>query len=79
MYPDTDNTVLETFNESTLVMDIVYKPLKTRFLQLAEQAGCEIITGEKMLVYQAMEQFEIWTGQRPKFKIMHKAFSNIPE
>ncbi|MCF7740662.1 MAG: shikimate dehydrogenase [Candidatus Marinimicrobia bacterium] len=79
MYPDTDNTVLETFNESTLVMDIVYKPLKTKFLQLAEQAGCEIITGEKMLVYQAMEQFEIWTGQRPKFKIMHKAFSNIPE
>jgi len=79
MYPDIQNTVLEKFNKSTLVMDIVYKPLKTKFLQIAEQSGCEIITGEKMLVYQAIEQFKIWTGKRPEFKIMHEAFLNIPE
>jgi shikimate dehydrogenase len=48
-----------------IVMDIVYRPLRTRFLQEAEDQGCETIDGLQMLAYQGAAQLEIWTGQNP--------------
>lgn len=59
-----------------VVMDIVYKPLKTPVLKIAEAKGKEIITGEKMLLYQAVEQFKIWTGQEAPVKAMQDALDN---
>ncbi len=54
----------EFFQKDQIVMDIVYKPLMTKFLKDAKEKGCQIITGEKMLIYQALEQFELWTGKK---------------
>jgi len=54
-------------------MDIVYSPPKTQFLSNAESAGATIVTGEKMLLFQAMEQFRIWHGITPKYEIMQSA------
>lgn len=45
------------------VMDMVYRPLETRFLQLARAAGAQIIPGIDMFVHQGARQFEIWTGK----------------
>jgi len=45
-------------------MDIVYTPLKTTFLKIAENYGA-IIDGLEMLIYQGAEQFRIWTGVYP--------------
>ncbi len=56
-----------------LVMDLVYQPLKTRLLREAEEAGCETVDGLSMLVYQGIEQFRIWTGQRPSAALMREA------
>ena len=47
------------------VMDIVYRPLRTRLLQEAREQGCQTIDGLEMLAYQGAAQLEIWTGQRP--------------
>lgn len=47
------------------VMDIVYKPLQTRLLREAEEAGCLTIDGLEMLSRQGAAQLEIWTGKRP--------------
>ncbi len=47
------------------VMDIVYKPLQTKFLREAEEAGCLTINGLEMLSRQGAGQLEIWTGKRP--------------
>jgi shikimate dehydrogenase len=49
-----------------LVTDIVYSPLKTKFLQNAEQQGIKIADGFGMLLHQAVPGFEYWFGQRPK-------------
>jgi len=38
-----------------VVMDIVYKPLMTPLLVAAESMGKTVITGDKMLLYQALE------------------------
>jgi shikimate dehydrogenase len=45
-----------------VVMDVVYKPFETRLLQDAKLAGCTIVRGAEMFLYQAMEQFVKYTG-----------------
>lgn len=41
-------------------IDIVYKPLITKFLSSAKEAGMEIITGKEMLIQQGAIAFNIW-------------------
>ncbi len=53
-----------------IVMDIVYSPLKTRLLQEAEEAGCQVIDGLAMLLFQGVAQFELWTGSKAPLDIM---------
>ena len=52
------------------VYDIVYNPLKTEFIKLANKNGYKTITGLDMLVYQGAKAFEIWTGQKAKPDVM---------
>jgi len=56
-----------------VVMDIVYAPLETRLLREAKNAGCEVINGLSMLLYQGVAQFETWTGMDAPVEEMHKA------
>ncbi len=56
-----------------VVMDIVYVPLDTRLLREAHEIGCKTINGLKMLVYQGVEQFRLWTGKVPPIELMEKA------
>jgi shikimate dehydrogenase len=53
-----------------LVMDIVYKPLMTPLLEAADLAGCALVTGEKMLLYQAADQFNLWRGKHAPAELM---------
>lgn len=68
-----DEFVAELGAKGGLVMDIVYKPLMTPLLEVAENAGCRIVTGEKMLLNQACEQFKIWFGKEAPKKEMEEA------
>ena len=45
-----------------LVVDLVYEPPVTSFLDTAESRGCRVANGLAMLVHQAALQFELWTG-----------------
>ena len=47
-----------------LVFDAVYNPMKTRLLRDAEKAGARTLEGLRMLVYQGVAAFELWTGLR---------------
>jgi len=55
------------------VMDMVYNPLETVLLKEARAAGCAVITGLPMLVFQGAEQIRIWTGMEPPVELMAKA------
>lgn len=46
-----------------LAYDIVYNPLKTRFLREAEEAGRQGISGMDMFFRQADAQFRLWTSR----------------
>lgn len=66
MEPDIDSSPVRVGGEEPLrdaiCYDIVYKPLKTKFLKQAENAGARTIGGLEMLMQQGSRSFEIWTG-----------------
>lgn len=64
-------------NKFDVVMDTVYKPLITPIIDIARSLGKKIITGDKMLLYQALEQFEIWTGGKAPSDVMGKALKEF--
>jgi shikimate 5-dehydrogenase len=51
-------------------VDLVYNPEATRFLVEAGNRGARTLSGMEMLIYQAMDAFEAWTGQRPPYEAM---------
>lgn len=82
MYPDINNSIVKEFpkrKDNFIAYDLVYKPLKTKFLNLAEKSGAKIITGEKMLIYQGYKSFYLWTKKYPSFEVMKKSLSFIYE
>ena len=59
--------------DGRIAYDLVYNPLETQFLKDAAAAGCETIGGLDMLVAQAEDQSEWWTGRRPPAGLMREA------
>ena len=76
MYPDIDQEPLVKagmMHKNLVVNDSVYNPLKTCLLKECEKANAEAISGIKMLIYQGMESFKIWTGIYPPLEIFENA------
>jgi 3-dehydroquinate dehydratase / shikimate dehydrogenase len=59
-----------------LVFDAVYRPARTRLLQLAAGRGIECVSGVEMFLAQGMAQWEIWMGQRAPETAMRKAVND---
>lgn len=51
------------FPEQLLVADIIYQPFETPLLKLAQSQGNPTINGLGMLLFQAAEAFQTWTGK----------------
>ena len=65
MYPDTDDSIFtnsDVFVKDQIVFDLVYNPVKTKFLEFAESKGAVAVNGLNMLVQQAAKAFTLWTG-----------------
>ena len=59
------------------VADIVYFPLETELLAAARAAGCRVLPGSGMAVYQAVRAFELFTGRRPDPARMRRTFESM--
>jgi len=55
-----------------LVMDLIYRPLRTELLRRAERRGIETISGVDMFVAQGVAQWELWTGERAPETLMRR-------
>jgi len=66
MKPNTDQAILtiDKLKKETIVSDIVYQPLETKFLKQAKMNGGRLHFGHTMLLYQAQYAFEIWTNKQ---------------
>lgn len=63
----------DMLNDRQVVFDLVYKPLETRLLKEAKQAGARTIDGITMLSRQGARSFEIWTGVKPPVEVMERS------
>ncbi|MEO2093517.1 MAG: type I 3-dehydroquinate dehydratase [bacterium] len=63
----------------TVVLDAVYRPLKTPLLAAAMQKGCTAIPGGEWFVRQALRQFEHFTSQAPNEELMRATFAHAFE
>lgn len=56
------NIPYQYLNKNHLLFDLVYNPLKTKFLRLGEEKGALVCNGLKMLELQADKSWEIWNS-----------------
>jgi shikimate dehydrogenase len=52
----------EGIGKDHLVIDLIYNPIKSMFLQKAENQGATIMNGEGMLKAQAMKSWSLWNN-----------------
>ena len=52
-----------SYQKLFLVADIIYQPFETPFLKWARSQGNSAVNGLGMLLYQAAEAFQLWTGR----------------
>ncbi|HTX63319.1 MAG TPA: hypothetical protein VMD28_06745, partial [Acidimicrobiales bacterium] len=62
--------------EGQLVVDLVYAPRPTRWLELAAERGAATLDGLGMLVHQAALQIELWSGRSAPVEAMWDAVSD---
>ncbi len=78
MYPNIEEIPisLEEFPKNLIVYDIIYKPRKTNFLEMAEErGGYYTINGLSMLINQGLYSQSIWLDEN--FKNIFKNFEEI--
>lgn len=74
--PETDPfppLSFRTVRTDSVVCDLIYNPPLTPFLAAAAARGCKTVGGIGMLVHQAAEAFELWTGQAAPVQVMREA------
>lgn len=63
LFPDVNSAVIEDeefYKHVYGAIDVVYKPLETKFMKLVKDAGGKVFSGLKMLLYQGIDAFELW-------------------
>ncbi|MDF2379121.1 MAG: shikimate dehydrogenase [Candidatus Gracilibacteria bacterium] len=74
MHPNVDACVLTDpswFTADRTYVDIIYNPKTTQFLIQAKKAGAQIVCGDRMFLWQAVEQSRAFTGgMEPPVKLM---------
>ncbi len=60
----------------TLVLDCVYRPLRTPLLLAAQKLGCTAVPGAEWFVRQAAEQFQRFTNTSPNEAVLRAALEH---
>ena len=67
LYPHAHDTPwphVDSFRPGQVVYDLVYNPMRTRFLREARDRGATTLNGSEMLIAQAAAAHTLWTGLR---------------
>lgn len=81
MHPEEDDSpvlIEDFFSSDQIVFDLIYNPVETKFLKLAQAKGAKTINGLQMFVEQGARSYELWTGETmPKEKVMKALISYL--
>ena len=62
-YPDIEKCPkipYSLLNKTHYLFDLIYNPIKTKFLKLGLKKGAKVQNGHQMLIYQAEKSWELW-------------------
>ena len=60
-------------DNASVAFDVVAIPAETPFIRYAQAQGKQTISGAEVIVLQAVEQFELYTHQRPNDELIAEA------
>lgn len=69
----------EMLQEGQVVMDIVPRAVLTPLLRDATERGCTTISGDRMLLWQALLKLEIFTGQSIDMQIFEQGLKTLDD
>lgn len=61
----------------SVVMDLVSHPKETTLLSEARARGCKLVYGDRMLFWQGVLKFKLYTGVEPPVQVMEEALQNV--
>jgi 3-dehydroquinate dehydratase/shikimate dehydrogenase len=74
MHPDSGVSPLEPSElHCRIVMDLIYRPERTKLLKLAAQKRIATVSGVEMFLAQGIAQWELWVKRRAPEKAMRRA------
>jgi 3-dehydroquinate dehydratase / shikimate dehydrogenase len=74
MYPHAGNSPLSPRElNCRIVMDLIYRPLRTQLLKTAAAKGIRVISGVEMFLAQGFAQWELWMGKVAPAAAMRRA------
>ncbi len=82
MYPNVDQTAIANpsfYKKIEVGYDLIFNPLDTRFMKLVSANGGRAYNGLKMLVYQAIIAYELWTGCEISDELARETYAYVLE
>ncbi|MFZ3132169.1 MAG: shikimate dehydrogenase [Desulfosporosinus sp.] len=67
---------VQGISEQALVVDIIFNPMETAFIQEAKKQGCRTLNGLGMLLYQGTLAWEFWLGGQAPVEVMRQALKD---
>ena len=80
MFPKVEDVVIADkafYDRVHTGYDLIFNPAKTRFMSLVEESGGKAYNGLKMLLYQGIIAFELWTGAEVASELAGKAYAEM--
>lgn len=80
MFPNVEDVVIADPAFYRLIhtgYDLIFNPAKTKFMALVEENGGKAFNGLKMLLYQGVIAYELWTGAQVGRELSARAYAEM--
>lgn len=80
MFPRVEEAVIEDrefYRRIHTGYELIFNPLRTKFMSLVEESGGRAFNGLKMLLYQGIIAYELWTGAKVGEELAGKAYKEM--
>lgn len=80
MFPNTESAVIEDdgfYRKVHTGYDLIFNPAETKFMKLTRKGGGKAFNGLKMLLYQGIIAYELWTGAEISGELVGKAYNEM--
>src|SRR3989442_834021 len=79
MVPTENESLVKNafLSPESVVMDLVSRPKETKLLKEAQERGCKIVYGDRMLFWQGVLKFKVYTGLEPPIEVMEQALNTL--